>query len=178
MFRASFFGMGDSEFFTLTSKCLVYLFIVLFWGCLLTPLSALDFHNENGTNSHYYIGYRGDSISVGQRFNLAVSSTFAIFTDFESQLDRFNGDSFSPKRINYSLGIRYKQIGWKHQCLHDIDTHRGIAYPKKDMFFIWGPKLNDIITKCIKITRIIAFIKCELLGHIVQLDVPFGPRYG
>ena len=115
----------------------LFIQLILFMA-VQTDSYGLNFNKENGTHSSYYMGLREEITSVGQKFNWAITNNLALFTDFESQMAAYHGDSFQPSRINYGIGLRYKNIAWEHQCLHDIDTYRNTAYPKKNKIsFYW-----------------------------------------
>ena len=86
--------------------------------------------------TEFYTGIRNHEFSVGQKFELNLGQNWTIQTDFESFLDGFHDASFVPNKINFGVGVQYKQWGWTHYCLHDLDTLVPLKYPKKDRFYV------------------------------------------
>ena len=106
-------------------------FIYTFICILFIPISII---HSSSINTIFYSNYRTDTITVGQRFLWFGSKNLEFFTDFESYLEQFNQSSFTPSKINYGIGFRYKHFSWEHHCLHDIDRKSGLYYPVKNKF--------------------------------------------
>ena len=83
-----------------------------------------------------YSSFRHNNNTVGQQLTISISKNIKVITDFESYLHKYVTGSFVPSMINFGLQLEYKNIGWKHSCLHDIDKYVAIAYPRKNEFFI------------------------------------------
>ena len=84
----------------------------------------------------FYSASRGKIKTVGQIFTMNFSDKVVISTDFESYINQFAGDSFQPDMINFGLGVQLGNVGWYHQCLHDIDQYINKYYPKKNKFYV------------------------------------------
>ncbi|RAP31375.1 hypothetical protein DID76_02950 [Candidatus Marinamargulisbacteria bacterium SCGC AG-414-C22] len=93
--------------------------------------------NANTTiNNRYYIGQGLDKVKVGQELAIKITNSLWLKTDFESYLKSFNGTFFSPEKINFGLGIEYKQWGWIHYCMHDLDQSSDFKYPIRNKFYV------------------------------------------
>ena len=87
-------------------------------------------------NNEYYSGKRFELVTVGQRFNVHFTDNFRFNTDFESFMNKFAGTFFSPGKIYYGTGFEYKNFGWMHYCLRDLDKSSGVLYPIRNKFYI------------------------------------------
>ena len=83
-----------------------------------------------------YSSYRAKNNTAGQKISVKLGNKLLIESDFESYLNQYKSGSFIPSMINYGLTIQYKNMGWTHYCLHDIDTYEDLSYPVKNQFYV------------------------------------------
>mgnify|MGYP003111159062 CR=1 FL=1 len=68
---------------------------------------------------------------------IRLSPDFFLIIGSESTIDKKDPTDigFMPRQINYSFGIQYKNMGFIHDCAHDIDRHR-VHQENKNRFYI------------------------------------------
>ena len=110
-------------------KCL---FLIIYIVCLGSGVFA----SPKIDRVEFYSGLLKNQVTVGQFLSLSVTPGFMVYTGFESYLQSFEGTYFSPSMIDYMLGIKFKNFGWEHACLHVLDKNREKNLPIRDRFYM------------------------------------------
>lgn len=114
--------------------------IVIFLIRLSSVVGAVESITTEGNRFIFYKGMRNMYSTVGQESNFQLVNDLFVKTDFETYMGGYSDtvQAFAPKMINFGIGFKYKQIGFMHYCLHDIDNVTPVIYPiKNKVSFSW-----------------------------------------
>ena len=104
------------------TKCNLTIIIVMLISGLVYAYDPL-MDPLTDTHIKLYTALRDEKWTVGTFLNMRLGRDLSLQVDSENWIQEFltNRAAFSPNQINYGLGLKFRNFGWFHSCIHFID---------------------------------------------------------